>query len=934
MTCKRWLMGLALVLCFAATDARAKGGIDVNAPPASPEQVQEAIDKAKLYLYSKQKDGNWEEVQQPNANRREHAKVTADQWGGLTALATYALLAAGESPQDPRMKQAIDFLSKADIVGSYALGIRAAVWESLGRNNPKIQALAKNDAKLLLDIYSKMEGPQNKGFFNYTALETDRTDHSCSNYGVLGIWACAQMDVEIPLQFWKDVDAAWRRDQTDEGAWGYETGKKDARFTMTGAGAATLFITQDFLNIGERSQCKGNLDDKAIDKAIEWLGANMKEASGGRSYYGLYNLERVGVAGGYKYFGKVNWFDVGAGALIKSQDKNKGGWGAIPDTSWAILFLVHGHNPVMMNKLRYNIGGDRTNWNQRHRDAANLSKWVSRQTERDLNWQVVGLDVPVDELHDSPILYIAGDQGLVLKDDEVAKLKQFVEEGGIIVANADCNSVGFQTSFKKLGSKMFPDYEWRNLMTKEPDHVIFTKEQFPAASWKNKPVVYALGNFAREYMFLLADDPSKNWQNRAFKTATQSGELICNIFLYSVERKDLRYRGQTHIVRANAKITPKNTIKLARLQYEGNWNPEPGGWRREAAIMHNLYGAALTVDTVALGDGKLLAGGYKAAHLTGTFDFKLKDAQVAELKKFVSAGGTLLIDSCGGGSKFAVAAEALAMTLDPAGKLVTLAADHAALTAAGGKPLKVEYRQSARRVIGNLDVPRVKGLMVKDRAAVVVSDEDLSVGLVGEAVDGIVGYSTASTSEVVSNLLLYSAGIKYTPEELDAVRGIKPASDDKKGDKKDDKKAADSGLGDVFAKTFPDWKLVASGTDMNAGLINDVSGRKNVFITHPPEKDKPAVITRKFTVDKDKKTQLHLVVGHHPDGDWDLIVKVDGKEVLKAPCDKTTAPDGWMEKRIDLTPFGGKKIDIELDNQPTDWTLEGAYWAAIEIEAK
>jgi hypothetical protein len=45
-----------------------------------------------------------------------------------------ALLAAGENPQDPRLAPAVDFLKKADIVGTYALGVRCQVLLLLPRN--------------------------------------------------------------------------------------------------------------------------------------------------------------------------------------------------------------------------------------------------------------------------------------------------------------------------------------------------------------------------------------------------------------------------------------------------------------------------------------------------------------------------------------------------------------------------------------------------------------------------------------------------------------------------------------------------------------------------------------------------------------------------------------------------------------------------------
>ena len=42
--------------------------------------------------------------------------------------------------------------------------------------------------------------------------------------------------------------------------------------------------------------------------------------------------------------------------LLKSQDPKTGAWtGNLPDTAFAILFLVRGRNPVALNKLQYNV---------------------------------------------------------------------------------------------------------------------------------------------------------------------------------------------------------------------------------------------------------------------------------------------------------------------------------------------------------------------------------------------------------------------------------------------------------------------------------------------------------------------------------------------------------------------------------------------------
>ena len=41
-----------------------------------------------------------------------------------------------------------------------------------------------------------------------------------------------------------------------------------------------------------------------------------------------------------------------------------------------------------------------------------------------------------------------------------------------------------------------------------------------------------------------------------------------------------------------------------------------------------------------------------------------------------------------------------------------------------------------------------------------------------------------------------------------------------------------------------------------------------------------------------------------------------------------------MQTEIDLSDFAGKKIKIDLVNQPTDWAFEAAYWAEIALVSR
>ncbi len=142
------------------------------------------------------------------------------------------------------------------------------------------------------------------------------------------------------------------------------------------------------------------------------------------------------------------------------------------------------------------------------------------------------------------------------------------------------------------------------------------------------------------------------------------------------------------------------------------------------------------------------------------------------------------------------------------------------------------------------------------------------------------------------------------------------------------------GIGPSFQRFAPGWKIKDCGSEMEPGLHEKWGGRKNVFVTHPRDKNTGCTLSRTVEVPAGKTTHLRLVVGHNPKGDWDLIVKVDGKELLKRSVGKDTAPGGWMEVAVDLSPYAGKAVKLELVNQPSGWSFEAAYWARIAVESQ
>lgn len=448
----------------------------------------------------------------------------------------------------------------------------------------------------------------------------------------------------------------------------------------------------------------------------------------------------------------------GSLVLVQTQEGD-GSWNStLHDTSFGILFLIRGRAPVMMNKLIYaNTTQRQTDpWNERPRDVANLAAWMGKRSiEGFLNWQLVDLKHPVEEFHDAPILYISGGEPLSLSEADMGKLRLFVQQGGLILGNADCG-VMFAASFKKLASKLFPAYEFRVLPA---NHPIFS-EQYLASKWKTHPQIQGLSNGVRELMILIADaDPGRAWQTDSYKTRDEIFQLGGNIFLYATGKENLHHKGDSYIVLAQGDAG--RPIRIARLMVGDNPDPEPGGWPRLAAIMQNDHRIHLDIVSIKLGSGQLAK--YKIADLTGTTRLVLSDDQRKEIKGFVDNGGTLIVDAAGGSSVFADGAEAELKQIFGAAATRGLASplprSHAVFSDPQWKVDEIHFRAFARQaLVGKTTEPRSAILTDAQRVGVFYSREDLSAGLVGEQVDGIFGYSPQTAAQMMESMILYSDG--------------------------------------------------------------------------------------------------------------------------------------------------------------------------------
>jgi hypothetical protein len=543
-------LGLALALPLALAAPRAAlAAADDGAP--TQEKIDAAIAKGQAFLLSQMKaPGRWEHDDKRTGNDHNHYKMQGSTWGGFTAIATYALLASGKSARDPQVEPAIKFLKTADITGAYALGLRAQVWAYLPRS-PEILRLYKQDAEALTRTLN-MRG-RAAGLWDYQDMSNkgDSVDHSVSQYGVLGLWACTQGGAEINGQLWAGMDQVWRKRQySTAGGPTTATRTPRRRYRRDDRRRRRHAVHLPGVPRGGRGlNCTGNPPDEAIERGLKWMADHFRRPE---QQLPLVRRRAHRRRSGRKYFGDKDWYATGVRTVLANQK---------PDGSFASNFIgseshlrhllraaVPGRGPLARRDEQAGLPRGRSRpsagaaapapaapaapaaapaasapatapaggatWNQRPRDVANITRWMGKRNERYLNWQVVNLTASAGDLLDAPILYVSGSERLDLAPEHVAKLRQFAEDGGLIVGNADCASEPFARSFRELGKRMFPRYAFRELPV---GHSINAGQQFRAEKWKERVSLEGLGNGSRELMLLLPAnlDAGRAWQQRA-----------------------------------------------------------------------------------------------------------------------------------------------------------------------------------------------------------------------------------------------------------------------------------------------------------------------------------------------------------------------------------------------------------------------------------
>ncbi|MDZ4818517.1 MAG: DUF4159 domain-containing protein, partial [Planctomycetota bacterium] len=464
------------------------------------EKVRKAIEKGVAFLKRKQNpNGGWDDA----------VPMFPSMPKGVTSLCTLALLNAGVPHDDECIQRAMKLLREQKPSQTYSAALNTMVLCIV--DPTKDAALIARNVRFLEKI--QIKGGPRKGAWSYTSADINSGDNSNAQFAVLALYEAQRVGVKVDPAAWNMAYQYWTKSQNQDDSWGYQRSGPDndsgpGTGSMTCAGLASLLICQSQINDGDASiegeevQCCGaKLPHEKVEGALKWIGKTFTVhdnpslvANAGRGWhlYYLYGIERVGRLSGQRFLvggdgEKRDWYREGTEKLLTMQKSNGEFQGkqAVEEkpeigTSLALLFISKGRRPVVIGKLQHGKGND---WNRHRADVANLTTYVEGKWKKDfpigLSWQVVDSKLAtVEDLLQSPVLLINGSTTLDISEEEIKRLRDYLDRGGLIVAEACCeNSRQFDVSFRALMEKVFADRPEHRLKLLTADHPVWYAEE-------------------------------------------------------------------------------------------------------------------------------------------------------------------------------------------------------------------------------------------------------------------------------------------------------------------------------------------------------------------------------------------------------------------------------------------------------------------------
>jgi len=326
-------------------------------------------------------------------------------------------------------------------------------------------------------------------------------------------------------------------------------------------------------------------------------------------------------------------------------------------------------------------------WNNDPGDVPSLLHEASRAIGANYGRDTLTFEQLTTNPAERPVWYLSSTEQVRFSDAEIAKIREFLLNGGTLWADSCFGSRDFFESFKRELTRVFPD---RKVYRLSLDHPVFhcfyeiksIEYTFQSPDLKDgESPLWGMDIGCRTAVFLSQYGMSCGWDGHERKGAQAvkpagARSIGVNMVAYCLSYFRLARSNAVTKVFYEEGLEPAGDFVFGQVSFQGNWDTHPN------AIANLLKELAVNTSAevkfqrrvVNLETSDILA--YPFLYMSGHEDFRFSDREVESLRSYLNNGGFLFADSCCGRPAFDAAFRREMARVFPAAKLEAIQKDH------------------------------------------------------------------------------------------------------------------------------------------------------------------------------------------------------------------------------------------------------------------
>jgi len=373
-----------------------------------------------------------------------------------------------------------------------------------------------------------------------------------------------------------------------------------------------------------------------------------------------------------------------------------------------------------------------------------IEKWVEfTNSQLGQRYRYVGTDFGKFSYDPTelPILYFTGWKPIPQFDDPtIAKLRQYLMDGGTWVVHSNCGRPEFNESFKREIARIFPDRELAPIPTDHPLYSSFykitqMKVRKGTDPWKTIPPYLETINIGTRAAVIFSPiDLSCGWNADAnpipggvLYAQDDALRLGSNIVTYCLAEYQYGRFFDHQKVYHQATDATRDQLVLGQIVHNGDWDPTPHGVPNLLKTIDQSTTLHVQFKRVPVDPEKSDIFSFPILLLIGQRDFAFSEATRKRLREYFDHGGTLIVDDAIGASEFDAAFRKEIKAIYPEKDLKPLPADSPMYTYVFDER-HVQLAPLGQQLAPGVSSPQLEAIEVDGQYPVIYSPLSMSAG--------------------------------------------------------------------------------------------------------------------------------------------------------------------------------------------------------------